>query len=218
MTFDGIPFQRHQRSDASLVGVLSGADDRVHRVRPQPRVGDSIGPSTYGGSVNLLSRSLSSQPQVNGSVSYGSFNTRLMDVEFDSGKLGAAGKSRLLVDAHQMRSDGYQTFNDQKRDAFSAKYQYAPSDNTSLTAFSSIMNLTSNTPNQKGATRAQIAQFGDNFLMSGDPSSPLYYGYNFYNIPTNFEYFGARTILSDGWSIDDKAYTMRYHNQQNYNG
>src|SRR5262249_10116106 len=81
-----------------------------------------------------------------------------------------------------------------------------------------IMQLTSNTPNQKGATRAQIAQFGDNFLMSGDPSSPLYYGYNFYNIPTNFEYVGLRTMLGGGWSIDDKVYYMRYHNKQNYNG
>ena len=33
------PVQRHQRSDASLVGVLPGADDRLDRVRPQPRVG-----------------------------------------------------------------------------------------------------------------------------------------------------------------------------------
>ena len=54
-------------------------------------------------------------------------------------------------------SDGYQTFNFQKRDAFSAKYQYQVSDNTSLTAFTSIMHLKSNTPNQKGSTRAQIA-------------------------------------------------------------
>ena len=80
------------------------------------------------------------------------------------------------------------------------------------------MNLHSNTPDQKGATRAQIAQFGDNFLMSGDPTSPMYYKFNFYHIPTNFEYVGVRTTLGGGWSIDTKVYTMRYHNQQNYNG
>ncbi len=84
-----------------------------------------------------------------------------------------------------MQSDGYQTYNDQRRDAFSAKYQYTASDQTTVTAFSSLMELNSNTPDQKGATRAQIAQFGDNFLMTGDPASPLYYGYNFYNIPTD---------------------------------
>ena len=74
-------------------------------------------------------------------MSYGSFNTRLFDVDFNSGRFGRDGRSRLMVDAHEMRSDGYQTFNFQKRDAFSAKYQYQATDNTSLTAFSSIMDL-----------------------------------------------------------------------------
>ena len=80
------------------------------------------------------------------------------------------------------------------------------------------MHLTSNTPNQKGSTRAQIQQFGDNFLMTDDPASPLYYKFNFYSIPTDFEYVGVRTLLGNGWSIDNKTYTMRYYNKQNYNG
>ena len=65
-----------------------------------------------------------------------------------------------------------------------------------MTAFTSVMHLNSNTPNQKGSTRAQIQQFGDNFLMTDDPTSPLYYKFNFYSIPTNFEYVGVRTNCS----------------------
>ena len=87
-----------------------------------------------------------------------------------------------------------------------------------LTAFTSIVDLHSNTPNQKGATRAQIQQFGDNFLMTDDPTSPLYYKFNFYHVPTHFEYVGVKTNLGHGWSIDDKTYTMRYYNKQNFNG
>jgi len=117
-----------------------------------------------------------------------------------------------------MKSDGYQTFNYQKRLALSGKYQYAASDSTVLTAFASVMDLHSNTPNQKGATRAQVRQFWDNFLMSDDPNSPLYYKFNFYHIPTHFEYVGVRTELGGGWSLEDKVYTMGYHNKQNYNG
>ena len=41
---------------------------------------------------------------------------------------------------------------------------------------------------------------------------------SFYSIPTDFEYVGLRTLVGQGWSIDNKAYTMRYHNKQNYNG
>jgi iron complex outermembrane receptor protein len=218
MTYDGIPFgdtndpTHHSWVFFPAQTIGSTVLDR------SPGSAASVGPSTYGGSVNLLSRSLGTDQLINGSVSYGSFNTRLFDVEFNSGRFGAGGKSRLMIDAHHMQSDGYQTFNDQRREALSAKYQYAATDNTMLTAFTSIMDLHSHTPNQKGATRAQIQQFGDNFLMSGDPTSPLYYKFNFYNIPTHFEYFGVRSTLGNGWSIDDKAYTMRYHNQQNYNG
>ena len=218
MTFDGIPFgdtndpTHHSWVFFPAQTIGSTIFDR------SPGSAASIGPSTYGGSVNMLSRSLPAEQQLNGTASYGSFNTRLFDVEFDSGKLGSDGKSRLLIEGHDMRSDGYQTYNYQHRDAFSAKYQYSLSDDTVITAFSSVMELHSNTPNQKGATRAQIQQFGDNFLMSADPGSPLYYKFNFYAIPTNFEYVGVKTNLGNGWSIDDKVYTMRYYNKQNYNG
>ncbi|HZT76284.1 MAG TPA: TonB-dependent receptor [Vicinamibacterales bacterium] len=218
MTYDGIPFgdtndpTHHSWVFFPAQTIGSTVVDR------SPGTAASVGPSTYGGSVNLISRGMLAQPLVAGTYSYGTWNTKLLDLEYSTGQFGADGRNRFLIEAHQMTSDGYQTYNDQKRNAFQAKYQYQAGDNTSLTAFSSVMQLTSNTPNQKGSTRAQIAQFGDNFLMTADPSSPLYYGYNFYNIPTNFEYVGFRTMLGNGWSIDAKGYTMRYHNQQNYNG
>jgi iron complex outermembrane receptor protein len=217
MTFDGIPFgdtndpTHHSWVFFPAQTIGSTVFDR------SPGSAAAIGPSTYGGSVNLLSQSLPPQQRLSGTASYGSFNTRLFDVAFDSGRLGAEGRSRLLIEGHEMRSNGYQTYNHQKRDAFSAKYQYAVSENTSITAFSSIMDLHSNTPDQKGATRAQVQQNGDNFLLTGNPADPLYYGYNFYHVPTNFEYVGLKMNLGNGWSLDDKVYTMRYHNKQNFN-
>jgi hypothetical protein len=218
MTYDGIPFNdtndptHHSWVFFPAQTIGSTVFDR------SPGSASSIGPSTYGGSVGLISRSLGADRLLNGTVSYGSFNTRMFDVDFNTGRFGTDGKSRLMIDAHEMRSDGYQTFNFQQRDAFSAKYSYQASANTSVTAFSSIMHLKSHTPNQKGATRQQIEQFGDNFLMTDNPASPLYYKFNFYSIPTDFEYVGVRTLVGGGWSIDNKTYTMRYHNKQNYNG
>src|SRR5262245_61243864 len=116
-----------------------------------------------------------------------------------------------------MESDGYQTFNWQRRNSSPDKYQYNASEKTTVTALESLIDLRSNTPNQKGSTRAQVQQFGDNFLLTGDPTSPLYYGYNFYHIPTDFEYVGIKSELGRGWTIDDKVYTLRYYNKQNYN-
>jgi len=218
MTYDGIPFNdTNDPTHHSWVFFPAQTIGSTVFER-SPGSAASIGPSTYGGSVNLISRAMLSDRLLNATVSYGSFNTRLLDVEFNSGRLGADGKSRFMFDAHDMRADGYQTYNYQRREAFSAKYQYTPNANSAVTAFTSVMGLHSNTPNQKGATRQQIQQFGDNFLMNDNPSSPLYYKFNFYHVPTDFEYVGYRTLFANGWSIDDKAYTMRYYNKQNYNG
>jgi iron complex outermembrane receptor protein len=214
MTYDGIPFNdTNDPTHHSWVFFPAQTIGSTVFER-SPGSASSIGPSTFGGSVNLLSRSLPSDPLFSTTLSYGSFNTRLLDLQFDSGQLG---KTRFLVEAHEMKSDGYQTYNFQDRKAFSAKLEYAASGSTVVTAFASVMQLNSNTPNQKGSTRALIAQNGDNFLNSGDPASPLYYEFNFYDIPTNFEYVGIRSDLGNGWSIDDKVYAMAYHNQQNFN-
>src|SRR5262245_22197293 len=122
MTYDGIPFNdtndptHHSWVFFPAQTIGSTVFDR------SPGSAATIGPSTFGGSVNFLSRAMQSDRMLNGTVSYGSFNTRLFDVEFNSGRMGSNGRSRLMVDVHDMRSEGYQTFNYQQRDAFSAKY------------------------------------------------------------------------------------------------
>ena len=57
--------------------------------------------------------------------------------------------------------------------------------------------------------------------MSGDAvtqaaPNPYYYGFNYYHIQTDFEYIDFNSDLGDGWKFDDKAYTTRYWNKQNY--
>lgn len=218
ITFDGIPFQdtnspSHHSWAFFPSQFLGGAV-----VDRSPGSAATIGPANFGGSVNLLSRNL--EPEQRNSVfgSYGSFDTRIYGAEFETGQFGPDGSSNLLFNAHEMKSDGYQTYNKQQRDAMSLKYQLAITDNTALTIFGSYIDLKTNTPNTKGATRAQIAQFGDDYLLSGNPAQANYYGYNFYHVTSDFEYIGLASNLGNGWKLDDKLYTYAYHNQQNYNG
>ncbi|MEO8481977.1 MAG: TonB-dependent receptor [Acidobacteriota bacterium] len=216
MSYDGIPFNdtndptHHSWVFFPAQTIGSTVFDR------SPGSAASIGPSTFGGSVNFLSPSLNAQQRLNGTYSSGSYNTKLVDLSYDTGAF-ANGRMRLMVEGHRMTSDGYQTFNFQDRKAFSAKYSLRVNDRVQLTALSSVVDLHSNTPDQKGSTRSQLAQFGNNFLMTNDPASPLYYKLNFYHIPTNFQYVGTRLRLGHGWSFDNKTYTMRYHNKQNFN-
>jgi iron complex outermembrane receptor protein len=216
MTFDGIPFEdtnspTHHSWANFPAQWLGGTDfDR------SPGQASNFGPTNFGGSINLLSPDLQPNQDIRATGSYGSFNTRLLQADYDSGQFGPGNRNSLLFDVHQLLSDGYQTFNYQKRVAGSGKYQYRLSDRTAVTVYGSLVDIWNNTPNTTNPTRAQVAQFGDNFLLNNDPTSAYFYGYNFYHVQTDFEYIDFNSDLGDGWRFDDKAYTTRYWNKQNY--
>ena len=219
MTVDGIPFNdsndpTHHSWAFFPSQFIAGIDfDR------SPGSAATVGPTNFGGRITLLSRSVPSQLDIRATGMYSSFNTRMLALDFDSGQFGGKSKkSSLVINLHQMLSDGYQTYNYQKRVAGFLKYQYQLNARTTFTVFGGLVDLWTNTPNAKGPTRAQVEQFGDNYLLSNDPSRPDYYGYNFYHVQTDFEYFGTKTYLGRGWQLDNKMYTYRYWNKQNYNG
>lgn len=219
MQADGIPFNdsndpTHHSWAFFPSQFISGIDfDR------SPGTASTIGPTNFGGTVNLLSRSVAYSPDIRATASYGSFNTRMLALDADTGQFGGQDKkSSLTINIHQMLSDGYQTYNYQKRVAGFIKYQYRLNAKTTITAFSGLVDLWTNTPNLKGPTRAQVAQYGYNYLMSGNPNDANYYGFNFYHVQTDFEYVGLHSDLGHGWTLDNKVYTYRYWNKQNYNG
>ena len=231
--FDGIPW-----SDTNSVShhswaffptqFLGGIDfDR------SPGTASTIGYAPFGGSINLLSKDMSPVQNVRGGFSYGSYNTYLYDGEYDSGSFGPGGKLSLNIDVHHMQSDGYQTFNHQTRNAGAIKVQYKLSDKTTITGFSGVIWLDANTPNFN-ATRCQMYGAGSNYTCTGsnapfagsginfyltDNSDPLLYldnQYNYYHVPTDFEYVGAHSEWGKGWTFDFKPYTFNYDNSEKY--
>ena len=115
MTYDGIPFNdTNDPTHHSLVffpaqTIGSTVFDR------SPGSAASIGPSTYGGSVNLLSRSLNPRAAAQRHGLVRSFNTRLFDWTSTQGSRYWRQDRGCMVEGHEMRSDGYQTFNYQDR-------------------------------------------------------------------------------------------------------
>ncbi|MCU1323148.1 MAG: outer rane receptor for Fe3+-dicitrate [Acidobacteriaceae bacterium] len=218
ITFDGIPFEdtnspTHHSWAFFPSQWIGGVDfDR------SPGSASTVGPTPFGGSINLLSKDMPTNQSIRGGVSYGSFNTLLYDGHYDSGNFGGRShKSNLFLDVHHFTSDGYETFNNQTRNAGALKYQYRFSDDTVLTGFAGVVWLDANTPNLKGPTRAQIAQFGDNYLLQNtDTTQASYNAYNTYHVPTDFEYVGFKTKLGKGWLLDVKPYTYSYYNAQYY--
>lgn len=218
ISFDGIPFQdtngvSHHSWTFFPSPFLGGAV-----VDRSPGSASMIGQATFNGGINLLSRVLEPNRRSTASASFGSWHTQTYNFEHESGQFGERQNQNLIFTVQDMHSDGFQTFNQQKRGDASLKYQNALTDSTTLTVFASYLNLRTNTPNIKGPTRAQAAQFGDDYLLSADPSQANWYAFNFYKINTDFEYIGLTSNLGKGWKLDDKAYTYSYWNKQNYNG
>ncbi len=217
ISFDGIPFNdtngvSHHSWTFFPSQFLGGAT-----VDRSPGSAATIGQATYGGSFDLRSRELSDEKRTDITASIGSWNTNLVNFEHNTGKFGENGENNLLVNVHQMKSDGYQTFNAQDRVGFSAKYEREVSKDTKLTAFASWMDLKSNTPNIKGIGRSDYNQGNYTNLLSGDPTKANFYGYNFYDVPSSFAYLGLDTMLGGGWRMEDKVYRYSYYNKQNYN-
>ena len=222
LTFDGIPFEdtnsptHHSWASFPTQWISSAEIDR------SPGQASSFGPTNFGGSINLRSPELQADPDIRGTFTYGSFNTKLYSVDFESGLLGRKKQDAVLFNINALTSDGYQTYNRQQRDAGYGKYQHRFNDRTSLSLYGGVVDIWNNTPNTTTPTRAQVAQFGDNFLQDNTPllsngtPDPYYFRYNTYHVQTDFEYAAFTSELGGGWKFDTKLYTTRYWNKQFY--
>jgi iron complex outermembrane receptor protein len=238
--FDGIPFYdtntpTHHSWAFFPSQFLGGIDfDR------SPGTASTIGPTPFGGSIHLLSKQFPSSSDLRGEFSVGSFHTYLYDGEFDSGPIGPGKKLNVMVDVHHMQSDGFQTFNLQTRNGGDIQVQYKPSDKTTITGFSAVIWLDANTPNLS-ATRCQMygqptdgsyscyvsgssgplqpyTGAGLNFLLvnNADPENYFDHQYNYYHVPTDFEYVGVHHEFTKNWVLDIKPYTYNYDNSEKY--
>ena len=165
-----------------------------------PGTASTIGPATYGGSINLFSPDVPTEQSVQPEVTYGSFNTLLIDGQYSTGMLGPKKNIGLTLDVHRMTSDGFETCNDMERNAGDIKVLYKLSDRTTITGYSGVSHLFSNAPNVS-PYRAQIQAYGWNYMMeNNDPTSAFYQAYNLNTIPTDFEYVAVHSDLATAGS------------------
>ena len=208
VTFDGIPWQDSNDFTHHSTSYLMAHDLGAISVDRGPGTASTIGNATFGGTVGVLSKAPASQFGVTPYASYGSFNTAVYGAELDSGAIEQTGGTRVMLDAEGLSSDGYLTNEGQNRKNIFLKAVQPLGANTTLT-FAAMYNHI-HQGISLGATAAEIAQFGPNYGLSRDPTSQNYFGYNFDQIASDFEYADLQTAFGDGWSFDGKVYTYGY--------
>lgn len=215
MTFDGIPwgdsndFTHHSTSyfmmhDLGQVSVNRG-----------PGTAATLGTSTFGGTVALLSKDPSDSMTIDPYASFGSYNTRVLGAQLDSGTISGLNGAKAMLDVENLSSDGRLTYSGQDRTNAFGKIVVPVSDNTVVT-FAGMYNQLHQYVPQVGQTMAEIATNYD-YSLSNDPTSQDYYGYNYDRISTDFEYIDVQSRFGDGWALDNKVYTYAYFHH-GYNG
>jgi iron complex outermembrane receptor protein len=220
VTFDGIPFADSDDFTHHSSAYFMTHDLGSVSVDRGPGGASTIGYATFGGTVSLLSRDPAATPGGTVYASYGSFATRLLGVELDTGPIAALNGGSMMLDLEHLDSDGYLTASSQRRNDVFFKSVQPLGDDTVMTIVATSQQLHQYQPS--GATRAQIATYGPNFALSGDPASQNYYGYNGNTYRTDFEYLAVRSQVSDTLLLDNRLYTYalyrHFSNGEDVNG
>lgn len=214
VTFDGIPWGDSNDFTQHSTSYFMPQDIGQVTVDRGPGSARTLGNATFGGTLSVDSKDPEPVMSVNPFLSVASFNTQVEGVRFDTGKLDQYGGTTAYLSVKNLSSDGYLTHAGLNRQNIFGKIVQPLGNDTTLTFASNLTRLHQNV--SIGATKAQIAQHGPNYGLSADPSSQSYYGYNYDDITTDFEYLDLETKLS-GWDVGDKLYTYGYRHR-GYNG
>jgi iron complex outermembrane receptor protein len=214
ITFDGIPWgdtnnPAHHSTSFFPASTIGGAV-----VDRGPGNASNLGYATFGGSINLFSKKPSAEQVTSVFSSFGTWNTRLYGVSYESGRLANYGDATLQLNYQTLESDGYLSYSPVKSQNYTVKFERPVGDASLLTVFSSVNHINYAQPDSnKGATLTQMAAFGKNFQLNNDPTSINYVGFNQTTKDTDFSYIRLRSDLGNGWQTDNHAYTYAYDNQ-----
>jgi iron complex outermembrane receptor protein len=215
VTFDGIPWQDSNDFTHHSTSYFMAHDLDGITVDRGPGTGATIGDATFGGTLYILSKAPSDEMGINPYVSYGSFNTLLYGLEFDSGAIDDTNGARLLIDVENLHSDGYLTNEAQDRQNIFFKVVQPLGAHTTLAFVAAVNHIHQDI--SLGATQDQIDTLGPNWGLSNNPASQNYFGYNYDRITTDFEYLDLASDFGAGWTLDTKLYTYAYYHH-GYNG
>ena len=217
VTYDGIPFgdvngATHHTTSYFPAKVLGG--EVIDR---GPGTAATIGENTFGGTVGLLSKDPRPDRATVLTLSDGSWNTFLGNLEINSGIMPSLNGASIVGTYQYLSSDGYRTFSYLQRNTWYLKYLQPIGQNTTLTVVANYNNIKFNNPGT--VTQGQINAYGRNYGLDNNPFDPNnnYYPYNYQQKQADFEYIGLDSKPVDDIHVQNKAYTYYYNNDSHEN-
>jgi iron complex outermembrane receptor protein len=213
-TYDGIPFGDTNGPTHHNISYFPASTIGSIVVDRGPGNAGTLGPATYGGSVNFFSEGLTDDMHAKALASWGSFNTESAIANFQTGDIdtGGMGTIRAMTNLQYVHSDGALTGQDLFTNNVLLKIQDQLNSHWTFTLFGDSSFLKENLDDNNGITPAQIAVYGKNFaLQDSNPALPTYSPYNYTSKHTDMDY--AR-LQGDqfGIKVDNTAYTYAYWN------
>lgn len=214
VTFDGIPWGDSNDFTQHSTSYFMPQDTGHIIVDRGPGDASNIGNATFGGTMAVASKDPLTTSAFTPYATFGSFNTRLLGVEYNTGLLKDYGNASAFIDYKNFATDGYLTNAHLRRENLFIKLVKPVSDNTVLTVATMQNKLHQNVP--QGATLANMAKYGKDYGLNNDPTSQNFAGYNYDDITSDFEYLGLLSQQGN-WTVNNKLYTYAYYHN-GFNG
>jgi len=215
LTYDGIPFgdtngpTHHSESyfPASTIGSIN--------VERGPGNAGNLGPSTYGGSVNMFSEILTSHSGARVQATAGSWGTAMFNANYQTGDLELGGTTnRVLLNYQNTNTAGYLTYQSSAAQNYLIKAESDFAPGWKATLFASVNGLYQQLEDNAGATAAQLTAFGKDYaLQITNPAAGTYAYYNHVHKKTDMDYFRLQGDLGHGIAIDNTVYSYAYVNK-----
>jgi iron complex outermembrane receptor protein len=213
ITYDGVPFgDTNDPTHHSTTFFPSNTVETVV-VDRGPGNASQLGQATFGGNINLFSRTARDDFGGQLKASYGSFDTWLVRGLLNSGAIDALGGTKLVVTGQYIDTHGRSTHSPYKNYNLFAKAVVPISPDVSLTMLGTYNHNKFNQPDKDGSTLYQQSLYGKYFSLNDDPKTPQYFGYNHTTKVTDFEIVKLEANIAPGSTLENRAYTYYYDNE-----
>jgi len=213
MQYDDIPFGDTNGPTHHNISYFPATTIGSINVDRGPGNAGNLASNTYGGTVKLFSEVLGDDPTAKGFVSYGSFDTWIVNANAQSGEMDLGGtEAKGLFNIQHAESDGALSLQNLETTNALVKVQDTFAPNWTVTLFGTYSFLNEHLDDNNGLTPAQVEVFGKNFsLQNTNPNLPTYQAYNYTAKATDFEYVKLDGQVG-GLSIQNTGYTYAYWN------